>query len=70
MHDYRIENTSIGNFYFSCLCCRASVDTFSRIPLFHHFYPKIVANAHFDPLFSRILGGLTEKRKTLWDFPL
>ena len=64
------ENKS---FSFFCQCCRTriSADKFSHVPLFHHLYPKIDSNVHFDPVFFfLILDSLTEKRKVLSDFPL
>ena len=39
-------------FYVSILELRISADRFSRMPLFHHFYSKTVANAHFNSVFS------------------
>ena len=55
---------------FFCQCYRTlvSADKFSRMPLFHLFYPKTVSNAHFKAVFC-ILGGLTEQRWSQFDFP-
>ena len=41
-------------FLFVCQCYRTQVlaNRFSRMPFFHHFYPKINSNAHFNSVFS------------------
>ena len=41
-------------FSFLCQCYRTRVPAvrFSRVPLFHHFYPKTDSNAQFDSVFT------------------
>ena len=43
------------------------VDRFSRVPLFHHFYPKTDANAHFNSVFSNT-GLFNRKTKNTMRF--
>ena len=41
-------------FFSQCYRTRVSADRFSRVTIFHRFYPKIDANAHFNSVFSNI----------------
>ena len=57
------------SFFRQCYKIRVSAHRFSRAPLFHHFYSKIYANAHFNSLFSNI-GWFNKKKRTHLDFLL
>ena len=56
VHENCIQKVRLLIFFIFLSCYRTGVSTnrFSRAPLFHHFYPKIDANANFDSVFSNI----------------
>ena len=71
MHDYLNENTSNGTFHFSFRVVKLEFQQINFIP--DHFFITIVGKLTevlILTLFFWILGCLTEKRKTLSDFPL
>ena len=43
---------------------------FSGEPFFHHFYPKIDSNAHFDSVFFEYCAIKQENEKHCSNFPL
>ena len=51
-------------FFFFCQCyrTRVSVDRFSHVPFFSHFYPKMDVNVHFIFVFLNI-GRFNRKTK-------
>ena len=69
MHDYWIENMPNDIFHFSVSIAEfkfLSID-FSHMRLFHHFYSKIVSNAHFVSVSSNI-GRFNKKTKNVVRF--
>ena len=57
----------IFSFFCQYYKTRVSADRFSRAPLFHHFSPKIDANAHFNSVFSNI-GWFSRKTNNTVQF--
>ena len=55
--------------FLSVFRARVSVDKFSRVLFFHHFYPKIDSSTHFDSVFSNIVS-LNRKTKNTVQFSI
>ena len=71
MHDYSNENTSNDAFHFSLSVAELEFQQISFLA--YHFFITFIrklTQVLILTLFFRVLGCLTEKRKTLTDFPL
>ena len=56
-------------FIFLLMLQNSSFSSFSRVPLFHNFYPKLDSNIHFDSVFWNI-GWFNRKTVNVVWFPI